>query len=654
MKMRPPATPIINIDPYFSIWTEDSVLGNTVHWTGKPNTMCGRVFVDGNEYHFLGKNFKPWNQSPEIPNMEIENVEVDAYSTIITCKNDSIRLTAHFTSPTLVDDLYLSSRPVAYCKTSFESIDGKEHSVSVKFVATEELVLEHKGEGRAIADPVKIEGLTAIKMGNGSQHVLHCSGDDIRIDWGYLYLAVKGRGRVGHTVLRDTTSNYGAGKVFNVKYNDMYAAFVEAELKNEALFLFGYDDIESIQYFGDNLKAYWKKDGKTIEEALSEASKDYRSTLKKANTFSAKIKAEAIRKGNQKYAELLMLSLRQVMAAHKLVVDKEGNNLFISKECHSNGCAATVDVTYPSAPLFLLYNPELLKGMLRPVMHYALSDEWNLDFAPHDVGQYPLVNGQVYWVDRNPDGTAKFINPKGQMPVEECGNMIILFAALADVDGNADFAKEHLPTIKMWSEYLIKYGLDPENQLCTDDFAGHLAHNVNLSIKAIMGIAGYARILKMLGDTAESEKMMTKAKEYADSLVLRAANKDGSFRLAYDREGTFSLKYNAIWDKIWKTNLFPEAFYQGEIARYKKELMPYGVPLDSRETYTKSDWLVWAASLADNKKDFCLLTDSLWSAYNTMRTYAPMSDWYFVDTSHMRGFRHRTVQGGLFIKLMLE
>lgn len=642
MKMRPPATPIVNIDPYFSVWTEESVLKNTVHWTGKPNTMRGRVFVDGTEYHFLGQNNHPHHRLIEVPNMTVESTEVDAYSTVITYKNDTIRLKVHFTSPTLVDDLYLASRPVAYCKASFESLDGKEHKVSVKFVASEELVLNKAGEGRAIADPVAIDGMTAIKMGNGVQKVLHKSGDDIRIDWGYLYLAVKGDGKVGHTVFN------------NVYATDLYAATVEADLSPDALFLFAYDDIESIQYFGENLKAYWKKDGKTIEEAISEAAADYDTTLSRCNAFSDKIKAEATAKGSEKYAELLMLSVRQIMAAHKLVVDKDGNNLFISKECHSNGCAATVDVTYPSAPIFLLYNVELLKGMLRPVMKYAASDEWTFDFAPHDVGQYPLVNGQVYWVDRNPDGTAKYINPYGQMPVEECGNMIVLFAAIADAENDASFAKEHLDTIKMWNEYLIKYGFDPEDQLCTDDFAGRLAHNVNLAIKAIMGIAGYSRILEKLGDTAEAEKMMAKAKEYADSLVERAANPDGSYRLTFDAEGTFSLKYNAIWDKVWGTNLFPESFYKGEIERYKKELLPYGVPLDSRESFTKSDWLVWAASLADNKDDFNTLVDALWAAYNAMRTYVPMTDWYYADTSHMRGFRHRTVQGGLFIKLMLD
>ena len=575
MQMRPPATPIINIDPYFSVWTEESVLKNTVHWTGKPNTMCGRVFVDGVEYHFLGQNNQPRCNCQEVPVISVENIEIDAYSTVITYKNDAIRLTVSFTSPTLVTDLYYSSRPVAYAKASFESVDGKEHNVTVKFIVSEELVLNTAGEGRAVGYPATIDGVTAIRMGKGNQKVLWRSGDDVRIDWGYLYLGVKGKGAVDHTV-----------------FNNLYAVTAETELKNDALFLFAYDDIESIQYFGQNLKAYWKKDGKTIEEAIAEAAADYDDILARCNEFSDKIKAEAIRKGSEKYAELLLLSMRQIMAAHKLVVDGDGNNLFISKECFSNGCAATVDVTYPSAPLFLLYNTELLKAMLRPVMKYAYSDEWTLDFAPHDVGQYPLVNGQVYWVKRNSDGKATLIDPVGQMPVEECGNMIILFAAIADVDNDVSFAKEHIETIKMWNEYLIKYGLDPENQLCTDDFAGHLAHNVNLSIKAIMGIAGYARILERLGETEESAKMMKIAKEYAASLVERAKNSDGSYRLAYDKPETFSLKYNSVWDKLWGTNLFPEEFYKGEIARYKKELLPYGVPLDSRDKYTKSDWLV--------------------------------------------------------------
>ncbi len=627
MKMRPPATPIINTDPYFSVWAEESVLKNPVHWTGNPNTMSGIVFIDGNEYHFLGLNEK------NIPNLNIKNVEIDAFSTIITYTNDSIRFTAHFTSPMLPDDLYYASRPVAYCRVSYESLDGNEHTVSVKFTASEELVLNQKGESRALAHCVNIPDITAIKMGNGVQNPVWRSDDYIRIDWGYLYLGVVGKGEVSHTVI-----------------DGMYAISAQKDLKNDALFLFAYDDIDSIQYFGENLKAYWKKDGKTIEQAIVEAANEYDTLLARCNAFSDKLRLDATQKGSEKYAEMLLLSVRQVMAAHKLVVDTHGNNLYISKECASNGCAATVDVTYPSSPMFLLYNTELLKGMMRPVMHYAAGDEWCFDFAPHDVGQYPLLNGQFYGVKRE-NGDVD-IDANMQMPVEECGNMIILFAAICDADNNTDFVKPYIDTVRQWSKYLIKYGIDPENQLCTDDFAGHLAHNVNLSIKAIMGIAAYSRILNRLGETDEAQKMLKIAREYAASVVERSKNSDGSYRLAFDLPDTFSLKYNSVWDKLWGTNLFPKEFYEGEIARYKRELLPYGVPLDSREKYTKSDWLLWVASLADNKDDFDLLVNALWESYNTTCNRVPMTDWYYCTSANMSMFRHRTVIGGLFIKLL--
>ncbi|MBR6531607.1 MAG: DUF4965 domain-containing protein, partial [Clostridia bacterium] len=551
----------------------------------------------------------------------------DMFSTTAVYEDAGIRLTAKFTSPMLVTDLYYASRPVSYLKLSCESIDGKEHNVTAKVSVSEELVLNKANEGKVWSENVEIDNLTCIKIGNGKQNVLWRSGDDVRIDWGYCYLAVDGQAKTGNEV-----------------YENLYCVYCEKELENEATFLFAYDDIDSMVYFGEKLKAYWNNDGKTITEAISEAYDEYDALLERCNAFSDKVITEATEKGGEKYAELLTLAYRQVMAAHKLVVDKDGNNLYISKECFSNGCAATVDVTYPSAPMYLLYNTELLKGMLRPIFRYADSDEWQYDFAPHDAGQYPLVNGQVY-------GNNEL---KWQMPVEECGNMIILVSATCKADKDYSFAQENFALLEKWSKYLVKYGKDPEHQLCTDDFAGHLAHNCNLSLKAIMGMAGFADILENLGKKAESEKLLSIAKEYAQAFIENAENTDGSYRLAYDREGTFSLKYNSVWDKIWGTKLFPEKFYNNEIERYKKEALPYGVPLDSREKYTKSDWLLWVACLADNKDDFEFFTDLLWKAFNTMRTRVPMTDWYYTDTSEMVGFRHRTVQGGLFIRLMMD
>lgn len=620
MKMRPPSIPLINIDPYFSIWSQDQI--NTrypVHWTGSRNAIRGTVTVDGQRYRFLGRS-----NEPVIPQVSLD---VDALSTRVVFANEQIRLTAQFTSPTMADNLYYASRPVAYLKLHWESLDGQDHKVTAKVSCSEELVLNKAGEGRAWSENANISGATAVRMGNGKQNVLWRSGDDVRIDWGYLYLAVKGCGHTG-----------------NESWDRLYAIWAEAELCNDALFAFGYDDIESMVYFGNHLKAYWNHDGKTIMEAMAEALAEYDTLMDTCNAFSGKLWQEAVAAGGEQYAEMLSLAYRQVMAAHKLVVDENGENLFISKECFSNGCAATVDVTYPSAPMFLYYNPELLKGMLRPIFRYSRTEAWKFDFAPHDVGQYPLVNGQVYG-----ENLLKY-----QMPVEECGNMITLTAAICKTENDPSFGEANLDLLQVWSEYLVKYGEDPGEQLCTDDFAGHLAHNCNLSIKAIMGIAGYASILFMLGRTEEAEHYMSIARKYAASFLKRAVNPDGSYRLAYDREGTFSLKYNAVWDKLWGTNLFPETFYQAEIRRYRQEALPYGVPLDSREKYTKSDWLLWVACLAEEQEDFGFFVDLLWKAYHTMRTRVPMSDWYFTDTSEMRGFQHRTVQGGLFLKLLFR
>ena len=620
MKMRIPSIPLFNIDPYFSVWTHDDLnTKDCVHWTGSRNTIIGTVTVDGQRFRFLGNS-----NDPIIPQTDIQ---IDALSTRVTFTNEQIRLTAAFTAPTIATDLYYASRPVTYLKLRWESMDGKDHTVSAKISCSEELVLNKAGEGRAWSEPVTIHGGTAVRMGNGTQKVLWRSGDDVRIDWGYLYLAVRGNAATG-----------------NEAFNDLYAIWAETELAPDALFALAYDDVRSLIYFDKELPAYWNKDGKTITETIEEALEEYDSLAEKCDTFANELQCSAVAAGGEQYAEMLALAYRQVMAAHKLAVDENGENIFVSKECFSNGCAATVDVTYPSAPMFLYYNPELLKGMLRPVFRYARTEDWKFDFAPHDVGQYPILNGQVYG-----DNALKY-----QMPVEECGNMIILTAAICKKENDPAFAREYMDLLSVWSEYLVKYGADPGNQLCTDDFAGHLAHNCNLSIKAIMGIAGYSAILSMLGQEEDAERYLSIAKAYAATVCLRSRNPDGSYRLAFDQEGTFSLKYNAVWDKLWGTQLFPDEFYRSEIIRYRKEAMPYGVPLDSREKYTKSDWLLWAACLAENSEDFNFFVDLLWKAYHTMRTRVPMTDWYFTDTSEMRGFQHRTVQGGLFLKLLFE
>ena len=626
MKLRAPAIPLITVDPYFSVWSRDENINfsPTEFWSGKQNSIIGFVTIDGKRYTFLGyhRDYLKLNQL---------SLDIDALSTTAVFENETITLTAKFTTPLLPDDFNLLTRPVSYLEVSYTTKDGKSHDVKIDVGVSEELCLENTDENETIIDEVTFKNnLKGMKMGNKNQQPLYKSGDDICINWGYVYLAVSSKNSSVYEIYTD-----GRDYIHTVS---------TAQENEKVLFLFAYDDVESIEYFKKPLKSYWNKDGKTIVEAIEEASNEYNALLPRCNEFSKKLYTDAFEAGGEKYAEILTLAYRQVIAAHKLVPDENGDILFISKECWSNGCAATVDVSYPSTPLFLIYSPELVKGMMRPIYKYALSDAWEFDFAPHDAGQYPLVNGQVYGENQL----------KWQMPVEECGNMLIMEANVALVTNDPSFAECHIEILEKWSKYLIDYGTDPGNQLCTDDFAGHLAHNCNLSLKAIMGLQGMSIIMKMLGNSEKAQFYRLEAEKMAETWLKTAVNEDGTTRLAFDQPDSFSMKYNMVWDKVWKTGLFTQEFRDNELQDNKKHFNKYGLPLDSRADYTKSDWLVWVASMASDKETFEEFIEPLWNAYNESPSRAPLTDWYDTKSGRMVGFRHRTVQGGLFMRVLME
>lgn len=644
--MRPPAVPLVACDPYFSIWSPADRLNDvdTTHWTGKPHRLSSTVTIDGKQYRVMG--------GPGVPGAVLtqKTLSVLPTRTIYTFEDAGIGLTLTFMTAALPDDLDALARPVTYVTYEFKSTDGKAHDVVFSFDASAELAVNTK-ESDVTWSAETMGGLSALKIGSKEQNVLGKAGDDIRIDWGYLYLAAQTSdldssgiadvaalrsGKPGGEVKAPAKAG-GVAAVLNFKIGKVAGKPVSRWL------MIAYDDLYSIQYMGQNLRPYWRRNGWEAADLLKASAKDYTSLVKRCSAFDKELMADIETAGGVKYARICALAYRHCFAAGKFVADSKGRPLSFCKENHSNGCIATSDVFYPMAPQFLFFGPTLAKSFLVPFMNYAASERWKFPFAPHDLGTYPHANGQRY------GGGEK--TEENQMPVEESGNLLLLFGAVAQMEGNADFAGLYWPQLVRWAEYLKAKGFDPENQLCTDDFAGHLAHNVNLSAKAICGLGAFAKLCAMRGEKAQAAEYSKLAKEFAAKWAKESDDGD-HYRLAYDRANTWSQKYNLVWDRVLGLDLFPEEVLSKEMAYYRKIQNKYGLPLDNRQTYTKLDWTLWTATLTQNRADFDAIVDPVYLFINETPDRSPLTDWYVTKDAKKVGFTARPVIGGVFMQML--
>ena len=583
-----------------------------------------------------------------------KSVDVLATSTYYTFTCGPVELDVVFTAPQLIDDLDLLSTPINYVSYHVRSLDKKTHDVQFYMETTPELAINESNQP-TVARTLSKNGISYVEAGSIDQPICDRRGDLICADWGYAYLAsTNGSGKsvslgdyygMKESFVKNGTLATTKTKWTTRKEEDNPAmAYVHnlgsvSNSGKEGFMMLGYDDIYSIEYMYEKRMGYWKHDGKvTIFDAFEKLRDNYQAIMERCRAFDELIYDDAEKAGGKKYAEICSASYRQVISAHKLFTDKEGNLLWFSKENNSNGCVNTVDLTYPSAPLFLVYNPELQKAMMTSIFEYSASGRWNKPFPAHDLGTYPIANGQVYG---------------GDMPIEEGGNMVILAAAISKIEGNADYVKKYWDLLTTWTNYLVEYGQDPENQLCTDDFAGHWAHNANLSIKAIMGVAGYSEIAHILGLNSVAERYADIAKKMAMKWE-EMANEGDHYRLAFDRNNTWSQKYNIIWDKMWNLNIFPNNVISKEINYYLTKQNLYGLPLDSRRDYTKSDWIMWTAAMSPNREIFEKFVDPLYKYINETTSRVPISDWHDTKTGRMTGFKARSVIGGYWIQVLMD
>ena len=651
-ELRAQSFPLLVSDSYFSVWSPFDRLydGPTSHWFETIRPLAGAVRVDGEVYRFMGASEDGFfgNAAEQL------SVDVLPTQTYYTFRCGPVELDVVFTAPLLIDDLDLMSTPINYISYRVRSLDKASHDVQF-YVDTAPVLAVHEPGQDTETRSMSRGGLDYAYSGTLEQPYVVRSGDYTGIDWGYVYLAgrsgasastVIGKSDEVRSSFEDTGKFSGMLPEVIVDRDTAYTAVLAYchdlgqvdKAGKHGFFMAGYDDVYCMEYMYELYMAYWKHEGEvSIYDAFERFQRDYLQIMERCRDFDEKIMMDAEAAGGRKYAELLAFSYRPAIAAHKLFTDKKGNLLFFSKENGSNGSVNTVDLTYPSAPLFLLYNTDLLKGMMTSIFEYSESGRWAKPFPAHDIGKYPKANGQTYPED---------------MPVEEAGNMVILSAAIAKAEGTPEYAARWWSLLSQWTDYLVEYGLDPENQLCTDDFAGHWAHNANLSVKAIMGVAAYSELARMQGMEDTADRYMAKAREMASAWIEKADDGD-HYRLAFDRPDTWSLKYNIVWDKLWGTGVFPEDVMEKEIPYYLANQNRYGVPLDCREDYTKSDWIMWIAAMAPDRETFDMLVNPVYDYVNESPRRFPMGDWYGTVDCMPIQFRARSVIAGHWMPVLM-
>ncbi|KAG0142884.1 hypothetical protein CROQUDRAFT_97034 [Cronartium quercuum f. sp. fusiforme G11] len=409
----------------------------------------------------------------------------------------------------------------------------------------------------------------------------------------------------------------------------------------------------------ESRSGYWRTSFNTTTEALEFSLKDYENALKESTKIDEQIYADAIRTSGSNHAAIVSLSTRQALGTFEITVGKDQDGNFnksdvqaFLKEISSNGDMSTVDVIFPQFPILTYYDPALLKYMLDPIFEYSESGLYPNKWTVHDLGRYPNATGYN-------DGQDE------PMPVEEAGNILIMTLAYHQLTNNTAWLHQHYDILSQWTSFLVEDGLVTAEQLSTDDFAGTLANQTDLAIKAIIGIGAMAEISLSTDHFSDASKFRKIAEDYVIKWMEYAISIDKTHtKLAYQLEDSWGTLYNLFADRLLNLNLVPHSVYEMQSTFYPLVANTYGVPLDSRRTWAKTDWEMFAAGTATSSNDRDLFINKLFDYLQANLVNAAFPDLYETETAKFPGrsntstwrieFINRPVSGGHFSLLALD
>jgi hypothetical protein len=655
--VRPPAVPLVVRSPYLSTWLAADNLPGTwpTFWTGRITAMAGLATIDGTPFLFLGSPASP--TAFPFPTMRQLSLTVTATKSEFVLTQAGVELTVTFLSPVTPGDLKRQSQPLSYVSVSARATDGKPHQVGVYFDISGEWASGDSGK-QITWDQETTSGVVSLSYHQSQPQVLGENADTA--EWGTVALSALSRPgltwQIGADV--DVRKQIAAqGTLANTADADKPRAISNrwpVFALNQSLgtvgshasapFVISLGQIRepAASYLGTQLPPLWKTYWPTWQDMVAAFLGDFAASVTRSSKLDARIEKDAIQAGGKDYAALCALAFRQAYAGTELV-SRNGEPWAFLKEISSDGNMQTIDVTYPAMPVFLYADPEYLGLLLAPTLDYVENHGYPKVFAPHDLGShYPNADGHL-------NGTGE-----EDMPVEESANMLIMATAyLQRVPHASAFATKHYKIFKQWADYLVANALDPDLQNQTDDFTGFIAHSVNLALKGIIGIGAMSRIAHMAGEASDAAAYLAKARDYIGQWQTKATDSSGKhLKLAYDQDGTWSLKYNGYADAVLGLGLVPASVARSEADWYVSRAATDGVPLDIRHGYTKADWEMWTAAwLKDHHEIRDLLIEGLYTFANTTGQRVPMTDWYDTVINRQSGFQARPVVGGFFALL---
>ncbi|CAN9278067.1 unnamed protein product [Alternaria alternata] len=665
---RPPSLPLAVKNPYLSAWFPAGSNGGNggylpgqwpSFWTGQTLGWTGLVRVDGNTFVWMGA---PDGYNDLANQTSYEYTSTRSIFTLTA--DDKIQLKVTFLSPITPNDYKRQSLIFSYMDVEVSSLDNSEHDVQIYTDISAEWV---SGDLTAVAEwgfGTTSDGVNYHKVWKQDQQVFNEHNDQAQ--WGNWYYSTKAVEGLTHksgadSEVRDAFDN--DGRLDNAEdpefrpINTGWPVFgyalamgsVSSDVKSQ-LFTIGLCQDDAIQFLGADglviLPSLWRDYFGDDISALSFFYNDYKESSELSTELDDKISKDSKTIAGDDYAVLTTLAARQAFGATQLVGTEKKHYLFL-KEISSNGNTQTIDVIYPASPIFFYTNPELVKLMLDPHFENQESGHYPKKSAIHDLGtHYPNATG-------HPDGADE------PMPLEECGNNVIMMLAYVQLSGDSDYIKEHYPILKQWAQYLVDDSLYPALQLSTDDFAGNLPNQTNLALKGIIGLEAMSQLSRIVGETDDAENYTAVAHDYITKWVDLGMNKNATpphAILNYGNEDTHGLLYNLYNDRLLNLTLVPQEIYDIQSAFYPTISENYGVPLDTRHGYTKSDWEVFCAAIASQEtRDMFIRKLAKW-VRETTSSHA-FSDLYEADDGKQPDgidFKARPVMGGMFALLLLD